>query len=353
MRANVITKILRVPKKIWLILIVVLFASGFFYFRNNKSEPLKYEQAGKGVIRSTVSATGNLTGKDKVSVRFLSGGKLSFLGFKVGDKVKKGATLASLDTKDLSLAVQQAEADLRGKQASAEKILDDVKDHSADETFAQKELRTAAEVARDKAVSALDRARESLRSSSLSAPISGVITDSNYYTGQFVTSADSIYKIVDWSSIYFDAEIDESDTSKVFVGQKAIVSLNSYEDITFDGLVEQIYPQTISTSSGATVVKVRINLGNPQITFLDGLGGDVSIVIAQHDQALLINRDALSDDNKVLVSVNGKIEERVVNVGIDGDSQVEIMDGINEGETIVINPSAYKKPRQFPFFTSK
>lgn len=332
------------PKKFWVLAGIVLLAVLFFVFTNSKSEPLKFEQVSRGSVKSTVSGSGTLTGKDSASLRFLGSGKLSFLNYKTGDSVGKGRAVAGLDTRDLALGVQQAESDLRSKQASAEKALDDVKGHDKDETPAQKETRTAAEANRDEAVSQLNRARAALAQSVIITPISGTITQANFYPGQFISSTETVVKIVDWSSVYFDAEIDEADISQIAVGQKAKVSLNSYPDDTFDGTVEEIIPQTHETMSGSTVVKVRINLGNPQIVLVDGLNGQVNIVTRKSDNTLVISRDSLREDNMVLVSRGKRIEAVGVNVGIESDEQVEVASGVNEGDFVVTNPSNYKEP---------
>lgn len=345
-----IKKVLRWPKKYLIGLLLVLLVIGFFATRGAKGETLTYTEVKRGEVKETVVGTGVLTGKDSVSLTFLGGGKLFFVNAKVGQNVVRRQAVAGLDSKDLSLALQQAEADLRQKQASAEKALDDVKGHDSDETYAQKETRTKAEVARDEAVTAVERAKAAISQSVIYAPISGIITEVNYLPGQFVSSANTIAKVVDWSKVYFEAEIDEADIAKIQVDHKAEVTLNAYPDKTFTGLVDRVIPQTKSTSTGGTIVKVRINLGNPSVTLIDGLNGQASVVLNQHTDTLVIPRDALREDNRVIVKEGKEFKVVEVTQGIESDYDMEIVSGLSEGQTIVTNPQAYKERKGFFFW---
>ena len=75
-------------------------------------------------------------------------------------------------------------------------------------------------------------------------------------------------------------------------------------------MVDQIIPQTKTTSSGASVVTVRIILDNPELVFVNGLSGQSSIFYQASFNALTIPQEALREDNSVVVEANGKLENR-------------------------------------------
>ena len=321
------------------IIVLILFsAAGFKLFGGKKQAPIQFAAVKRQDIKSIVSSSGNLTGKSVANLKFKSSGKLAYVNIKVGDPVKENDVIAGLDTQDLKIALQQAFNTYRDKQAIAEKAEDDVKDHSKDESFAQKVTRTTAQSARDSAFDSVKAAQRTFQDAVITAPFFGVVTQAIEVSGQTVSSTDLIAQIVDFSSIYFDTDVDEADIFKVAVGAPAEVTLDAYPGEVFKGKVDQIKPQTKVTSSGATVVTVRIILDSPKIVFVNGLSGESSIISATSLKTLTIPQEALRDDKSVVVKSGKKLEAKKVETGISSDTEVEIKSGLNEGEQILLNP---------------
>lgn len=332
------------PSKKKIIPIIILIAIAIIGFnflgRDKKSAPLQFAEVKKQDIKSVVSSSGILTGRSVANLKFKSGGKLSYINVKAGDWVKKYQVIAGLDTRDLSIALQQAQNTLVAKDAAAKKAEDDVKSHDKDETFAQKETRTAAQVARDNAYDSVKSAERAFEDAVIVSPIEGFVTQAIQVSGQNVGSSDLIAQIVDMLSIYFDTDVDESDISNIAVGTPSEVTLDAYPKQVFKGLVDQIIPQTKTTSSGATVVTVRIILDNPELVFVNGLSGQSSIFYQASFDTLTIPQEALRDDNSVVMQVNGRLENKKVEVGISSDTDIEIKQGLLEGEKVLLNPPA-------------
>ena len=333
-------KIFKLPKRFLILGLLILIVLSFFYFRSqsNKQPKLQFTQVKKQNIKSIVSSSGNLTGKDTVNLKFKTSGKLAYINVKVGDNVSAFQTIAGLDTQDLNIKLQQAQNTLRDKQAAVEKTLDDVKDHSKDETFTQKKDRTAAEVARDNAFDSVKEAQRAFGDAVIVTPISGLVTQVPLIVEQTVTGADLVAQVVDTSAVIFETEIDEVDIVKVIVGQSAEVTLDAYPNQLLRGLVDQIQPLTKATSSGGTVISVRIKLDNPKITFVNGLSGQASIIIAEAENALTIPQEALRDDNTVFIQKGQSLKPSQVTPGIKSDTDVEVKDGLVESDQVLLNP---------------
>ncbi len=327
-------------KLIILVALVLLAGLGFWFFGRKKQTPLQFTNVKKQDIRSSVSSSGNLTGKNIANLKFKSSGKLSFINVKIGDPIKQYRTIAGLDTKELTIALQQAQNTYRDKQAIAEKAVDDVKDHSSDESFAQKVTRTTAQATRDSAFDSVKNAQRALEEAVITSPLSGIVTQAIQVTGQNITTTDLIAQVVDTSSIYFDTDVDEADINHITVGAPAEVSLDAYPKEIFKGMVDQILPQTKTTSSGATVVTVRIILDNPKLTFVNGLSGESAIIYARSNNALTIPQEALREDQSVVVSQDNKLVEKKIEVGISSDTDVEVKSGLSEGDKVLLSPPA-------------
>lgn len=337
-----IPNILKPSKKKIIVLIVLALAgiTSFNYFNNKKEAPLQFVAVKRHDIRSVVSSSGSLTGKAVANLKFKSGGKLAYINVKTGDNVSAGQVIAGLDTQDLAITLQQAENTLRDKQAIAQKAEDDVKDHSSDESFAQKVTRTTAQTARDSAFDSVKAARRAFQDAVILSPINGIVTQAIQISGQTVGGADLIAQVVDMSSIYFDTDIDEADISKISTGLPVEVTLDAYPDQIFKGIVDQILPQTKTTSSGATVITSRIKLDGPKFTFINGLSGQASVITSEQKNALTIPQEALREDNSVLLQTTAGIRPKKVTPGIRSDTDVEIKEGLDENGKVVLNPPA-------------
>ena len=103
--------------------------------------------------------------------------------------------------------------------------------------------------------------------------------------------------------------------------------------------IVEIIPQTKTTSSGSTVIAVRIKL-EAEITPINGLSGQATIILAEVKNALTIPLEAVREDNVVFVQGNQKMEQKKVVTGIKSDTDVEIKEGLSETERVLLNPPA-------------
>lgn len=333
-------KFLRKVPKVALVGIVMFgIISGWFFVSRARQEPIELISVKRQDIKTVVSASGILAGKETVNLKFKSSGKLAYLKVKTGDTVRKGQAIAGLDTQDLAITLQQALNTLRDKQATAEKILDDVKNHETDETFAQRATRTTAEVARDNAYDAVRTSQRTFQDAVILSPINGIVTQqADLSPGQIVSSSDLVAQITNFAEILFSADVDEADITKVKLGQKAEVTLNAYGNKVFTSRVKEILPQVKTTANGATTVVVKINLVNSEIRPIYGLNGQASIIISESPNALVIPQEALVGDNEVFVKIDKRVIKKQVSLGIRSDTGVEVISGLAENEEVVKNP---------------
>lgn len=329
---------------------IILVTSGIFlFFRPTSQQSVQFTTVKKGDLKQTISSSGVLTGKDSVNLKFNSLGKLASVNVRVGDKVFAGQTLASLDTQKQSIEKQIAQNNLRDKQTALEKILDDIylfqygngglaNIGTANETMTQRANRTSAEVLKDNAFDQVKLAQRGFEDTILISPINGVVMQSSFFPGQFVSSADLIVQVVDDTEIYFDAEVDEADIAKISLDQETQVSLNSYPDQTFKGQVVKIFPTTKTTSSGATVVMVRVKLDKVPL-FISGVNGQAEIITKERKNVLIIPTESLKDEDKVIIKEGEGFKQIQVKTGLFSETEVEITKGLSESQQIVRNPA--------------
>lgn len=340
---------MKVPRKLIVIgLIIAVSAIGFFFFPKPKQDKVETATVTRKDLKSAVPASGNLTGASSFDLKFRANGKIVSLQVKPGDQVWQGQLLASLDNRDQVIALNQAKNNLRDKKAQADKVLDDI--HlfqygmggfgmvaSPNETMTQRALRTQAEVSRDNAFDNLKSAQKDLEDTLIIAPSQGVVTQVPSSLNQHVSPQDTVIRISDNSLNFFEAEVDEADIGKISLGQGAEVTLDAYPDKVFSGEVKEIQPFTRSSVSGAMVITVRIRLQNMDKPFMQGLSGQVEIILQEAKNTLALPLEAVKEDDSVVVKKDNRVQKQKIKKGLQSEEEVEVLEGLSEGDYVYLN----------------
>ena len=292
-------------------------------------------QVSRSDIKSAVLASGSVLSKNSTALHFAVSGKVTWVGSKEGDYVKKGQAIASLDKERYEIALRQAQQDVIAADAVLEKVYDDISHSSADtESFDEKIKRTAAEATKNKAWDAMLGAQRNLKDATLTAPFAGTVNSLNINAGEEIFATTEVVKIADNGSLEFAAEVDETDIPKVKTGQIAQISLDAFEDESFDSEVLSINTQSIQTSTGATAYEVKLKLPKEKNFFL-GMSGEGEITVDKKQDVMNIPIEAVFDDKFVYAKQNGEFVKKEVTLGISSESDVEIISGLSEGEEVV------------------
>lgn len=166
------------------------------------------------------------------------------------------------------------------------------------------------------------------------SPASGYVIEKTALAGLHVTPGQSLYRVADLSVVWVEAEIYERETSLVRVNARATVTLDAYPGETFDGRVVYVYPYVDErTRTG----KVRFQFSNPGVRMKPGMYATV-VTTTPGRVALHVPANAVLDsgrDQVVFVSLgDGRFDPRPVKVGGRFGDDVEILDGLSEGDQV-------------------
>lgn len=340
----------KLGKWFWVIIVIIAFIGWRIIASSNKSLKVETAKVSKGNLVLSVSTSGDVSADQFSQLTFPSGGKVAKVSVKAGDKVKKGQLIASLDTVPLVAAYQQALNNYRNYQAAAESTVDSLKDHSKDETLAQKATRTAAEVARDNAYDSVKAAQDNLSNSILYAPFEGIIDTVNPSSpGINVMPGAANYTLVNPDTVYFDAEVIETDLPNIAVGQTVKIKLDAYPDQDFEGKVESIGMVAFISSTGGNAYHVRVSFpGNEGQKIKVGMGGDAEIIYDTVFDTLKVPAFAVVSEptNYVWVIQRGRAKKVNVEIGRSSIDETEVKSGLSEGETVISQPPANLKDGQ-------
>jgi RND family efflux transporter MFP subunit len=335
----------------WVIIVIVLLVVWRILASGSKSTKVEAVKVSQGDVIETVSTSGTVKADRFVQLTFPTGGKIVAVGVKAGQKVSKGQFIAQVDTISLNAAYQNSLNTYRSTQAAVDLEHDNDKNYGSAETFAQKSTRTVAEVANDNAYNNVLASRENLKNAIIFAPFSGIIDTVNPSSpGIQVLPGAANYTIVDPSSVYFDAEVEETDLPTMEVGQKVSIKLDAYPEINLQGDVSVIGIVAFTSSTGGNAYHIRILLpDNSAQKFKVGMQGDADIIFGNVPNVIKVSSSAIfsgGEKSYVWLVEQGKIKKIEVTLGATSTDETEIKSGLSEGQTVVDNPPSNLKEGQ-------
>ena len=146
--------------------------------------------------------------------------------------------------------------------------------------------------------------------------------------------------LIDESCLYIEAPMDEVDAPRIQVGQPVRVSLDALPKQPLAGKVRRVAPYVLAVEKQARTVDVEVDFERPPgVNLLVGYSADVEVVLAGRPNVLRVPTAALIEGSKVMVLNvdSGKLEERKVKAGMANWEFTEIVEGLSEGERIVIS----------------
>jgi len=290
-------------------------------------------------IKSDLTLAGSINASEIAALRFQNSGKLVWVGVKVGDRVKKYQAIASLDKKELQKSLQTQFNNYRTQLSEFWDTQDEYKDTVISDTLQRILNRT--QYSLDNKVITYEIADMAIKEATLYSPIAGVVIGVDQpLTGTNITPATATFTIVNPESVYFKSEIDQEDVTKIKVGQKAVVKIDSFSDSNFDSEITYISFTPVSGQS-STVYEIRFKLpvDNKDLNYRLGMDGDALITLASEDNALTVPLDAINDDNGksyVWLKDGDKLIKKYVTTGIENDTEVQILEGLNSNDSVII-----------------
>ena len=383
--------------------LLLIIVTGAMKSRNKATE-VRIEKVERRDLVASVTASGQVQPHTKVDLSADITGRVVRLAVKDGDMVTKGQFLLEIDPTQYQANVERATAAVasaRSQAAQAKPSLTQAQ-RSYDRLAALKkanptlvsdeqleQLRTNVEVAQaqleaashavDQASASLRDARSSLSKTTIVAPMSGRITRLNVEQGETAImgtlnkDAATLLTISDMSLLETKVKVDETDVSRIKLGDSTVIQLDAFPDTTFIGRVSEISNSSVkagitggtgSATDQAIDYEVTITLVNAPPTTRPDFSATAKIITDTRKRALSIPIIALTvrEDSTVnkadtlatlgrkkpakevgkrdvegvfVVAKDNKVTFRPVHVGIAGEKYFEVLTGLNEGEQIV------------------
>lgn len=330
--------------KLVLGLIVVFLIGAFFFYRRTqaaKDEVQTFVTPTRQTLNKTVEVSGVIDAKERATLRFASGGRLTYLNAKEGDVVKRNQVLARIDARELQKRLQQ-DLNMYFNERMDFEQSQDTRENKAititDERNAQKDQKTLENSVLDVEIRDI-----AIRNTVLSAPFDGQLVSVPATAPNVFLSPTEGFELINPASLYFKAAVDETDISSISRGLPAEIHLDAYPDEGLTASVSAIAYRSAQSSTGTVFV---VDVPMPQATgsamtkYRLGMNGDVSIITASRPDVLSIPLDTTRErDGKTFVTVKTgekTTEEREITVGLQTDEWVEVTGGLSETDQILV-----------------
>ncbi len=357
-------------RKVWKIVLpasfVLLLVILYFVFKGALGSATEVDLATASLTypsqeNAVLTASGYVVAQQKAAVASKGTGRLVYLGVEEGDKVKKGQVIARLEDEDVLAALAQAKAGLQVARADS---LDAAR--SLARTKALFDAKLASQADFDAAQATSDRVRATIVSSEaaveaaqvaventrIRAPFDGTVLTKDADVGEVVApfassinSKGAVVTMADMSSLQVEADVAESNITRVKVGQPCEIVLDAYPDKHYRGAVHMIVPTADRAKATVMTKVVFLKLDNQvlpemsaKVTFLSG---DSASAEAGGPPLLTVPSSGITERSgraTVLLVRNGKVAETPVRTGRVLGDRTEILQGVSQGDQIVLNP---------------
>lgn len=171
----------------------------------------------------------------------------------------------------------------------------------------------------------------------LKAPGNGIISYRNAEIGEYIPAGTKLLTITDNSKLHIDCNISEANAAVVKADTKITMNIEALGK-SFDGIISYVSPDK-NEDSNSYLARIKLLEQNEEVKSGMFARGYLKILIKE--DALYVNKDIIKDKNGkkyvFIVNKNNQLEQREVTLGINNDTEVEIIDGINEGEVVVLD----------------
>ncbi len=354
-----------------------------------------------GTIEVSVSSSGVVETLATVEVKSKASGEVLGLFVETGEFVEQDTLMVSIDPRTARNQLARSEAELKAansRRKIAQTQMERARSLVANGTLTQTDLEQAeldlatAESLVVSARVAVENARIAVDDTEIRAPVSGTIIVRTVEVGQVISSPTQnvaggtvLMQMADLAAVQIRMLVDETDIGKIRAGLPASVSVAAYPNQPFPGEVVKIEPQAV-IEQNVTMFAVLVSIRNPDGLLLPGMNAEVDIMIARREDvsavpvvALRTHRDIRStagilgipekelrdrlarsdradeegrpqrrsEDRRfggnfwVVVDNGGEHEVRRIRSGITDLDLVEVVDGLELGETVLILPSSH------------
>lgn len=321
--------------------------------------PVETQSAATKTLVQSAIFSGKVLSEHEVSVIPKVPGKVTGVSVKVGDKVNAGQVLFVMDTSDLQSTIDSATIGVRSAEINYQMTKDSL-DTAKENLERQKALYEAGAISKvqlegvetqvasaekslelvgiqvEQAKNGLAQAQKAINDMTVTAPVNGTVSALNIVVGQMASQAMAAVTITQLDSLYVSLSVPENIVNNLKVGQEATVIINSAGEKEIKGTLTSLAP---AANIQTNLYPVKVTINNSENLVKPGMFAKVEIPTLTKDNVLAINSEAVilkNGENVVFVVEEDRAVAKKVNFGLDTGAEVEILDGLQVGEQVIV-----------------
>lgn len=297
-------------RSIFIAVVILIVFVGYKMIKSHNAKKASIEEiiVERGDIKTFITTTGTVLPQNRLEIKPPITGRIEEILVQEGQKVKKGEVVAWMSSTERAA------------------LLD---------------------AARSKGEESMQYWQEAYKATPLISPLDGDVIVRSLEPGQTVTSADPVVVLSD--RLIVKAQVDETDIGRVKVGQEAIVSLDAYPKDKIKSTVDHISYESTMVNN-VTIYEVDILTESVPETFRSGMTANVEIIEDTREDVLILPLEAVErgkDTTVVGIRTRGlRPERREVKLGLSDDRNVEVLSGVSEGDTVIIEKVKSSLPKK-------
>jgi RND family efflux transporter MFP subunit len=285
-----------------------------------------------GRIARSITVPGTVEPIRTVGVNAQLAGALRTVVAEEGTFVNEGAVLATVDDREISAQLGSAEASYELARANFDRS----------ERLRERQVITAAEYERDRAALAAaaaqrDQLRTRLGYATVHAAITGIVTEKLVEAGDVVGNQTRLFTIADISTMVVRVQVSELDVVLISPGDPVALQMDAFPGRTVAGRVRRVFPSA-NPASRLVPVEVAITGADARLA-RPGFLARITFALGAKENVLLVPASAIVQDagsSAVYVIEQDRAERRPVRTGVTSEGRVEILEGIETGDVVVV-----------------
>jgi|GEM_PF-1108828 len=330
-------------KKKIIILIILIIIGSFIFFNIKKSKSgsssLTTNVQSKN-LQEKIYLSGSLDALSKAKISFVGDSKITWIGAKVGDQVKKYQSLAKQDTAEIEKSLKASLNNYLVSRDSFDQTVSDnnLGDQSDPKNIAEmKRIINKSQLSLNNSVIDVELKDMAIKKTYLSTPIKGIVTTApTSQTGAYPIATD-YFEIVDPETEYISALVSQQDVIKLKVGQKTKITLDSYRESPFEGTISYVSYSPVDTTNNKYEVRISYKRDTAKYNYHLGMTSEVEVLLSEKNNALVVPRQYITSDNgkRYVNLINTKmVEKKEVLTGMENYEDIEILSGVSVGDTL-------------------
>lgn len=337
----------------WLLLLFLIIGLAFVKYNNNKKAAAKVAPMGKGgsqtlnamgfvaeysKLSNLISANGNVLAQDEVQLQPETSGRVTYLNIKEGAVVSKGTLIMKINDADLQAQVFKLKTQIKIAQSNLTRLAELLKIKGVSQIEYDAAENNVNNINADIQLLNVQIAKTELR-----APFSGKLGLRNISLGAYVSPSTVVVSLQNTSQLKIDISVPEKYAGVIHAGDNLQCVVAGIEK----PFIAKVYALEPNIDETTRSLKVRASIQGSNSKLVPGAYAKVQLKLQETPNAIMIPSSSIIPDDKatkIVITDSSKAKFVTIEVGVRTETEIQVLSGINPGDTVLVTGLLQVKP---------